>query len=79
MMPAIKTTRATFIRPVRPTGFPPLGPSPVRTMGPGAKAPTGGKSIEDTMREDGMKGTAVMTMAVAGAKTKGTEIMTSTD
>jgi|GEM_PF-4665360 hypothetical protein len=31
MMPAIKTTRATFIRRVRPTGFPPLGPSPART------------------------------------------------
>ena len=31
MMPAIKTTRATLIRRVRPTGFPPLGPSPART------------------------------------------------
>jgi hypothetical protein len=40
---------------------------------PGAKPHTGGRSIEDTMRADGMNRTAVMTMADAGAKTRGTE------
>ena len=47
-------------------------------MGPGAKPRIGGTSIEDTRRA-GMKGTAVMTMAIAGGTTKGTVTTTSTD
>ena len=36
----------------------------------GAKARIGGASIEDTTRANVMKGTAVMTMAMAGGTTK---------